>query len=315
MSIAKQARVLDQGAAATSKRILRDHRNGIEPREETLTQNFVSEYVARTRRTKLNAGASEFARRDEARLYGADIALWFTNAAGQFAGVYLQAKVLRSDNTYRRLDHRNQHGRQFDTLIGAARRDGVLAGYAFHNGLRAPDPSKSACEHGIGSPEINGISVASASSMRSHLQRRVMRSSIEEFCSPLSCLVRHATGPGGAGPAGGDGSGSGGGGGGGGGRGPADGTDPDLPSALIALSQSWQGSEARLHTSESLPAYVRALAERMDQAAVGDIASPDDAYIDDLDWWRYYGPGPYPGPTEWGDLYPFFTAVLIGPER
>lgn len=311
MSIAKQARVLDQGAAATSKRILRDHRNGIEPREETLTQNFVSEYVARTRRTKLNAGASEFARRDEARLYGADIALWFTNAAGQFAGVYLQAKVLRSDNTYRGLDHRNQHGRQFDTLIGAARRDGVLAGYAFYNGLRAPDPSKSACEHGIGSPEINGISVASASSMRSHLQRRVMRSSIEEFCSPLSCLVRHATGPGGAGPAGGDGSGSS----GGGGRGPADGTDPDLPSALLALSQSWQGSEARLHTSESLPAYVRALAERMDQAAVGDIASPDDAYIDDLDWWRYYGPGPYPGPTEWGDLYPFFTAVLIGPER
>jgi hypothetical protein len=85
MSIAEQARILDDEAKATSKRMLRDHRNAIEPHEETLTQNFVSEYVARVRRAKMRVSVNEFTRRQEARLFGADLAIWFTNSRDEFA--------------------------------------------------------------------------------------------------------------------------------------------------------------------------------------------------------------------------------------
>jgi hypothetical protein len=126
--VAQQARILDDGAKATTTRIRRDHRNGIEPHEETLTQNFVSDYVARVRRAKLRARANEFTKRQEAQLFGADVALWFVNAAGQFAGIYLQAKVLRRDDSYRGLNRSNRWGPQHQTLIDAGTRDGSSPG-------------------------------------------------------------------------------------------------------------------------------------------------------------------------------------------
>jgi hypothetical protein len=171
--VAQQARILDDGAKATTRRVRRDHRNGIDPHEETLTQNFVSDYVAKVRRSKMRARVNEFTKRQEARLYGADIALWFVNATGQFAGIYLQAKVLRRDDTYRGLNHSNRWGSQHQTLIDAGNRDGVLSGYAFYNGLSGSQPARSVCGHGDGAPDINGINIASATLMTPHLKRAV----------------------------------------------------------------------------------------------------------------------------------------------
>ncbi|MGV9195094.1 DUF6615 family protein [Microbacterium sp. MC2] len=313
MSIAKQARILDDGAKSTNKRILRDHGNGVTPHEETLTQNFVSDYIAKIRRAKLRASVNEFTKQQEARLYGADIALWFVNAAGKFAGVHLQSKVLRSDGTYGGLDHHNRHGRQYDMLINGAKREGALAGYAFYNGLRGAEPSTSACGHGDGAPDINGISIASATAIGPHVARSVRRKDVEQICSPLSCLVRHwgvTSGPGGGGGGGGPVGGVGGFGGSGGG-GASGAPSPDLPSALLGLAEAWQQPEARLHDQDSIPEYVRKLAERMNERAARPIDDDQRSYVDDLDLWLPY-PG-YPEPVAWSDIYPFVTTVLVGP--
>ena len=79
--------------------------------------------------------------------------------SGQFAGIYLQAKVLRRDDSYRGLNHSNRWGPQNQTLIDAGNRDGVLAGYAFYNGLSGAQPAQSVCGHGDGAPDINGINI------------------------------------------------------------------------------------------------------------------------------------------------------------
>lgn len=306
MSIAKLSRILDDGAKSTNKRILRDHRNGIATHEETLTQNFVSDYIAKIRRAKLRASVNEFTKRQEARLYGADIALWFVNAAGRFAGVHLQSKVLRSDGTYVGLDHHNRHGRQYDMLINGAKREGALAGYAFYNGLRGAEPSSSACGHGDGAPDINGISIASATAIGPHVARSVRRKDIEQICSPLSCLVRHggvASGSGGGGPVGGRGEG---------GWAEEPGAPlPDLPSALLGLAAAWQQPEARLHNQDSIPEYVRKLADQLSERATHSNDEDARSYVDEPDL------GPlYSGrlrSVEWSDAYRFVTAVLVGP--
>lgn len=308
MSIAKQARILDDGAKSTNKRILRDHRNGVTPHEETLTQNFVSDYIAKIRRAQLRASVSEFTKRQEARLYGADIALWFVNAAGAFAGVHLQSKVLRSDGTYVGLDHHNRHGRQYDMLIEGANREGVLAGYAFYNGLRGAEPTASVCGHGDGAPDINGISIASATAIGPHVARSVRRKDIEQICSPLSCLVRHwgvASGGGddGSRPVGDVGGSSG--------DGAEGAPSPDLPSALLGLAGAWQQPEARLHDQDSIPEYVRKLADEMNERGAHSNDEDQRSYFDDLDPWLPYGR--YPEPVAWSDISPFVTTVLVGP--
>lgn len=306
--VAQQARILDDGAKATTRRVRRDHKNGIDPHEETLTQNFISDYVTKVRRSRMRARANEFTKRQEAQLFGADIALWFVNAAGQFAGVYLQAKVLRRDDTYRGLNRTNRWGPQHQTLVDAGTRDGVLAGYAFYNGLSGSQPGHSVCGHGDGAPDINGINIASASLMTPHLKNSVARTDIESLCSPLSCLVRHW---GGGGSSGGSAGGSGGGGGasgGGGGDAPA----PDLPAALLGLAESWQQPEARLLDRDELPSYVNQLAETLDLVH-DQLPYEDRGYVSDLDdWWFYRGA---PGRVRWSDVNPFFTAVLVGPEE
>ena len=309
--VATQARILDDGAKATTKRVRRDHRNGIDPHEETLTQNFVSDYVAKVRRSKMRARANEFTKRQEAQLYGADIALCFVNASGQFAGVYLQAKVLRRDDTYRGLNRTNRWGPQHQTLIDAGSRDGVLSGYAFYNGLSGSQPARSVCGHGDGAPDINGINIASATLMTPHLKSTVARTDVEVLCSPLSCLVRHwsggGSGGGGASAGGPSGSGSPGGGVG------KDAPTPDLPAALLGLAESWQQPEARLLRREELPSYVSALAETL-RLGPDQLPTDDDRdYVSDPDDWWFYRSGP--GRVRWSDVNPFFTAVFVGPEE
>lgn len=310
MSVAKLARVLDQGARDTCSRILRDHRNDLEPHEETLTQNFVSGYVSRTRAAKLRSTTKEFTRWEEARHYGADVALWFTNTRGEFAGVYLQSKVLRRDGAYRGLDHTNSHGRQYDTLVSAGARDGALAGYAFYNGLRGAEPDRSACGHGVGSPEINGISVASALLLSAHIRSKVQRIEIEGMCSPLSCLVRLsgssaylAAGAGNPVNVSPSGTGNGG--------DSVRSTDPDLPRALLGLATAWQQDGARLHTSESVPPYVRALAERAHNVAAYSEVNASDDYFEGQDHLqRLTEESRF---SEGIDESRYFTAVLVGP--
>lgn len=304
--VAQQARILDDGAKAITRRVRRDHRNGIDPHEETLTQNFVSDYVAKVRRAKMRARVNEFTKRQEAQLFGADIALWFFNAADEYAGIYLQAKVLHQDDSYRGLNHSNRWGPQHQTLVDAATRDGVLAGYAFYNGLKGAQPAHSVCGHGDGSPEISGITLASANSMAQYLKRRVARTDIEALCSPLSCLVRHwsgssdggsATSPdGGGAPDGGNSKVS---------------SPPDLPAALLGLARSWDQPEARLLGRDGLPSYVSQLVETL-SVAPGELPYEDRGYVSDLDdWWLYPG---RPGRVRWADINPFFTAILVGPE-
>ena len=315
--VAQIARILDDGARATTRRVRRDHRNGIDPREETLTQNFISDFVNRVRGSKMRARAREFTKHEEGGRYGADIAIWFVNAAGQFAGVYLQAKVLRQDDTYRGLNHKNRIGTQNKMLIDAGIRDRVLAGYAFYNGLSGHQPASSSCWHGVGAPDINGINIASATLRTPHLGSRVARANIESLCSPLSCLVRHAVGGGSGGGSagrstGGSASGSG------GGDSPsekfgADAPAPNLPSATIGLAESWQQREARLINHEDLPTYVKQLSQMLNLSSDQLPDDDDHDYVSNpADWWP---DGPRTERVRWSDIKPSFTAVLIGPEE
>lgn len=309
MPIASQARVLDVGAADTRNRILHDRRLGVQPVEETLTQNFISGYLARVRRSRLSATAREFTKHEEHNLVGADIALWFHDGSGHYAGIYLQAKRQFADDTYRGLTHGG--GRQHQTLVDGARRDRVLAGYAFYNGLIDPDPLRAACPHGVGATDISGITIASARSIQRHLHSKVQRTSIEHLCSPLSCLVRHDGRPVAAVD---DGSGRG------GWRGGDDGSgaDPDgpsdaggptgLPRALSLFANQWPDSGLVIHSADTVPSYLRAmlLAENdPDPDLVGD---PID-YADSL-----HGYGPGARIYDPGDLSLTTNVLLVGPE-
>jgi len=310
MPIASQARVLDLGATDTRDRILHDRRLGVEPGEETLTQNFVSGYLARTRRSGLSATAREFTKHEESHLVGADVALWFHDGEGHYAGIYLQAKRQFADDTYRGLNHGG--GRQHQTLIHGAGRDGVLAGYAFYNGLSDPNPVRAACAHGVGATDISGVTIASAESIRPHLQSKVGRTVIEHLCSPLSCLVRHDTGPV---VAVGDGGGSGGGGSGGvsGGGGDEDGPPSSdeptgLPLALSLFANQWPGSGLVVHSVDTAPSYLREMVLGEDEPAdapVGDRIS----YADSL-----YGYGSYARIYDPGDLSLATQVLLVGPK-
>lgn len=250
MSASKLAHILDQGARETNKRVLRDTRNGLRAHEPTLTQNFVSDYLSRARRASLATRVREFTIHEEATAFGADLALWFTDG-GQFVGVYLQAKAIYQDQTYRGLDHANHHGTQYDTLVKAAVRDGVAAGYAFYSGYRGAEPRSSACPHGRGSPEINGITVASAASLSSNILRHVPRQEIEALTSPLSCLVRHQqtwppshSKPGNS-PTSSTGRAS-------------DGPLESIVDSLRSFAAQSDG-EVRVHDQSSIPSYLRAL--------------------------------------------------------
>lgn len=324
MSVAQQARIFDLGAKDTRARILHDRRIGLEPAEETLTQNFASNYLARVRKAGLRARVREFTKWQEAHLVGADLALWFHDGSGNFAGIYLQAKRLFPDGTYRGLNHGS--GRQHATLVSGAGRDGVLAGYAFYNGLDDPEPWRSACGHGIGATDSSGITVASALALIPHLKGRVPRTQIEQLCSPLSCLVRHAhsttsggpgaTGPGGpgAGGAGSDGSGSRGSGprvtpfGASGGDGTSPSTSHELPAALLQFAEHWSGSEAKVHTEDTLPDYARAIVK----------SDSDDRQADEplYPWINRDRRLPYDSDDvvdDRGDLSLTTTVLMIGP--
>jgi len=311
MPVAGQARILDIGATRMRGRILHDRRLGLEPSEETLTQNFVSDYAARVRRAGLSADVREFTKHEESTLVGADIALWFYDAAGSYAGIYLQAKRLFPDGTYRGLNH--AHGRQYQMLIDGARRDGVLAAYAFYNGLGDAEPARAACGHGIGATDISGITIASAASLGAHLPARLPRTAIEHLCSPLSCLVRHASiSPGGTprtagGDAlGGDGSGEGRGEGGPGQDEPGPG---GLPLVLSQFAQQWPDSGFEVLRGDSVPDYLRRFNEDVVEAQ-GEYDLPDPS--DYPEFWGIYPPG---GRIyDRGDLAPTATVLLIGPK-
>lgn len=310
MLVASQARLLDRGAKDTRDRILHDRRYRLHPSEETLTQNFVSDYVARVRRAGLRATAREFNKYEESHLFGADIALWFYDGAGHYAGIYLQAKRQFVDDTYRGLDHGSRH--QYLTLVDGARRDGVLAGYAFYNGLSDPDPIRAACTHGVGATDISGVTIASAESLRPHLRSKVRRTLIEHLCSPLSCLVRHDAG---SVIAVDDGSGSGSGGSGGdGGAGGEDDGSPDvngptgLPLALGLFANQWPDSGFVIHSVGTAPSYLRQLLLAGDEPAEDPVGDPI-AYADS---WSGYDPGTRIYDT--GDLTLTTQVLLVGPK-
>ncbi len=312
MPIASQARVLDLGAADTRNRILHDRRLGVQPGEETLTQNFVSGYLARVRRSGLGATAREFTKHEESHLVGADIALWFHDGSGHYAGIYLQAKRQFPGDTYHGLDHGG--GRQHQTLVDGARRDGVLAGYAFYNGLNDPDPLRAACPHGVGATDISGITIASADSLQPHLRSKVQRTLIEHLCSPLSCLVRHDAESVAAvddGSGGGSGSGRAGGDGGGGGQddGPPDVNGPTgLPLALGLFANQWPGSRLVTHSTDTAPSYLRELLLAGDEPAEDPVRD----LIAYADSWYGYDPGTHIYDT--GDLTPSTQVLLVGPK-
>lgn len=320
MSVAQQARIFDLGAKETRARILHDRRIGLEPAEETLTQNFASSYLARVRKAGLQARVREFTKWQEAHLVGADLALWFHDGSGRFVGIYLQAKRLFPDGTYRGLNHGN--GRQHRTLVNGASRDGVLAGYAFYNGLDDPEPRHAACSHGQGATDSSGITVANASALAAHLKRRVPRSQIEQLCSPLSCLVRHTspiagtgsggTGPGGTGP-GGPGAGGSDSGGtptgvGGGDRRSFSIDSSDLLTALVHFAEHWPGSEVKVHTVDSLPDYARALVNN--DSDVGLAAEPLNPEGVRYPWAQFDSDDVLEDP---GDMTLTTTVVVVGP--
>lgn len=187
--LTRAVQILDEQAAEVRARIRQDWANGLEPYETTLTQNLVSAL----RRELALAGAAVYAteipRDDEAKLYGADIALWVLAPVGGLAGVHLQAKRQYPDDTYRGLDHANSHGQQYDLLVQGARAAGALAGYAFYNGLDDPGPARVMCSQKITSADSHGVSVARASSMASHVAATVRRVDVEHLCAPLRCLL------------------------------------------------------------------------------------------------------------------------------
>jgi hypothetical protein len=186
--------LLDALATKMRRRILRDRGHGLEPHEETHTQNFVSDLTDGLSLVGSKAFAHEIPRHLEARLYGADIAFWIQNKQGHLAGILVQAKrQFYRDDTYRDLDHSNKTGgKQYQLLVDSAKAAGLLAGYAFYNGLTPGQPSSTACGFHLLDPDLNGITVASALTLHREglIQHVVPRVSVEPTTAPLGCLIR-----------------------------------------------------------------------------------------------------------------------------
>ena len=186
--------LLDDLARSTRKRILRDRAYGLEPHEETLTQNIVSDLTHALSASGSKSFAYEVPKYLEATVYGADIAFWIQNKAGQLAGILLQAKrQFNRDDTYRDLDHSNKTGgQQYTLLVESARAAGLLAGYVFYNGLNTGQPSSTACGLNLLDPDLHGITVASALTLHRQglIQHSVSRVQVEKATAPFGCLVR-----------------------------------------------------------------------------------------------------------------------------
>ncbi|WP_433002481.1 hypothetical protein [Kribbella sp. CA-294648] len=185
--------ILNKAAADTRARIIGDRRLGLEPHEETLTQNLVSFISRSVHELELPVAMVEIDRRSESRLYGADIALWIRGRSGGLMGLHLQAKRQYLDDTYHGIGYVPANGvKQIDRLIGGAQASGAGAGYVFYNGLRGDQPTGSACCIADYSPTRNGITVATASDVKEAAGEEAVtpRQEVEEFCTPVACLAR-----------------------------------------------------------------------------------------------------------------------------
>ena len=176
-------------AIGTHDRITSDRAVGLEPREETLTQNLVSGLRASFQASGARVFAREIPRYEESTLYGADLALWFQDTSGALSGTHFQAKRQYKDDTYRDLDHSNKTDTQYDLLVTGARTAKAAAAYMFYNGLSAGQPARSSCCVGELSPDSHGVNVAPARALAGHLQGRVRRTDVEAACVPLRCII------------------------------------------------------------------------------------------------------------------------------
>lgn len=185
--------ILNKAAAETRARIVGDRRLGLEPHEETLTQNFVSFISRSVREFELPVAMVEIDRRSESRLYGADIAIWIRGRSGGLMGLHLQAKRQYLDDTYHGIGYVPANGvKQIDRLIDGARASGAGAGYVFYNGLDDNQPTGSGCCIVDYSPTRNGITVAGATDVNEAAGDETVtpRTHIEGICTPVACLAR-----------------------------------------------------------------------------------------------------------------------------
>ena len=180
---------LESLAIGTHDRITSDRAVGLEPREETLTQNLVSELRASFLASGARVFAREIPRHEESTLYGADLALWFQNTSGDLSGTHFQAKRQYDDDSYRDLDHSNKTDTQFELLVKGASAAKAAAGYMFYNGLSAGQPTGTACCVGEFSPDSHGVNVAPAWALAGHLKWRVWRKDVEASCMPFRCII------------------------------------------------------------------------------------------------------------------------------
>lgn len=181
--------ILESLSAGMRARIRGDRAAGLEPHEETLTQNLVSALRRQLAGTGARVYVREIPRHEEALLYGADLAVWFQDAGGLLAGIHLQAKRQYADDTYRRLDHANAHGAQHDRLLSGARAAGARAGYAFYNGLHDWEPARAMCSARETGADSHGVNIAQARFITPHVARSVPRRDVDRYCAPLRCLL------------------------------------------------------------------------------------------------------------------------------
>ncbi len=181
--------ILDDQAAAIRARIRDDRTHNLEPQETTLTQNLVSSLRRELALAGTAVYASEIPRDQEAKLYGADIAVWIRSPAGSLAGIHLQSKRQYLDDTYRDLNHANSYGKQYEMLRAGAQAAGARAGYAFYNGLNDNEPTSAMCARGITSADSHGVSIVGAERIAGYIAARVHRVDIEHLCAPLRCLI------------------------------------------------------------------------------------------------------------------------------
>ncbi|MEV8375188.1 DUF6615 family protein [Kribbella sp. NPDC056861] len=187
--------VLNNAAAMTRERIVRDRLLGLDPHEETLTQNLTSQIIGGVAPGSLPVAMKEIDRRSESRLYGADLALWIRGRSGKLAGLHLQAKRQYPDDTYRKLGYKPEKAkrRQIDQLVVGARATGAGAGYIFYNGLTESQPGGSACCLADYSPTRNGVTLTTVHHVERCIDenpRETPRQMIEDDCNPLGCLAR-----------------------------------------------------------------------------------------------------------------------------
>lgn len=180
---------LENLAIGTHDRITSDRAVGLEPREETLTQNLVSGLRASFLASGARVFAREIPRHEESTLYGADLALWFQDTSGDLSGTHFQAKRQYDDDSYRKLNHYNKTDTQFNLLVDGADAAKAAAGYMFYNGLPAGEPTTTACCIGEVSADSHGVNVAPARALAGHLRKRVLRTEVEAFCMPFRCIL------------------------------------------------------------------------------------------------------------------------------